>query len=99
MTGGRPLAVDEQLRLIGHERVFGLGDCIAKPPPTAQNAKRQGEYLATLFNARFRKDNGYTFQEMGRVLDMNNGLLIEVFGRVFFLVVPDFDEWKMLMSL
>ena len=30
---------------------------------------------------------------------MNNGLLIEVFGRVFFLVMPDFDEWRMLMSL
>ena len=99
MTGGRPLAVDEQLRLIGHERVFGLGDCIAKPPPTAQNAKYQGEYLATLFNKRFQGHDGYTFQEMGRMLDMNNGLLIEVFGCVFFLVMPDVDEWRMLMSL
>ena len=99
MTGGRPLAVDEQLRLVGHERVFGLGDCIAKPPPTAQNAKRQGEYLASLFNAGFRRDDGYTFQELGRALDMNNGMLIEVFGHVFFLVVPDFDEWKVLLSL
>lgn len=97
LTGGKPLAIDDQLRIVGlsgekEERVFGLGDCIAKPPPTAQNAKRQGEYLAALFNAGFQ-GNGYTFKELGRVLDMDDGLLIEVWGHLAFLPTIQSEEW------
>lgn len=100
LTGGKPLAVDDQLRIVGltekaaetQGRVFGLGDCIAKPPPTAQNAKRQGEYLAALFNADF-KGTGYTFKELGRVLDMDDGFLIEVWGHSTFLPTITSEEW------
>ena len=103
LTGGKPFGVDEQMRIVGltgtagtaaetQGRVFGLGDCIAKPPPTAQNAKRQGEYLAALFNADF-KGKGYTFKELGRVLDMDDGLLVEVWGQIAFLPTIKSEEW------
>jgi NADH dehydrogenase FAD-containing subunit len=105
LTGGKPLAVDDHLRIVGLSgegetgetgkadgRVFGLGDCIAKPPPTAQNAKRQGEYLARFFNNGF-EGKGYTFKELGRVLDMNDGLLVEVWGHIFFMPAIQIEDW------
>lgn len=123
LTDGKPLAVDDQLRIVGltgkagnagtagtagtagkageagetQGRVFGLGDCIAKPPPTAQNAKRQGEYLAALFNAGFQ-GKGYTFKELGRVLDMDDGLLIEMWGHIAFLPAINSEEWTDVLT-
>ena len=108
LTGGKPFTVDDQLRIVGlpgvpitgeaQGRVFGLGDCIAKPPPTAQNAKHQGQYLADVFNTRFNK-KAYTFHELGRVLDMDDGMLVEVWGHVFFMPTIDVSLWEASLSV
>jgi NADH dehydrogenase FAD-containing subunit len=84
LTGGRPLAVDDYLQV--EPRLFALGDSIqGRGPPTAQNANQQGAYLANNFNSNFSNTKPYTFKELGRCVDMGDGLLIEVWGFLFFL--------------
>lgn len=83
--------VNDQLAWNGYTNVFGLGDCIRRPPPTAQNAVQQGHFLAELFNSNFAKGGqgtqgtqGYRFRELGRALDMTEGVLVEIWGIVFY---------------
>lgn len=84
LTGGRPLAVDDCLQV--EPRLFALGDSIqGRGPPTAQNANQQGAYLANYFNSNFSNKAPYTFKELGRCVDMGDGLLIEIWGFLFFL--------------
>jgi NADH dehydrogenase FAD-containing subunit len=75
------LSVNSQLQFSPH--VYAVGDSIiGKGPPTAQNARQQGEYLATLFNSDFRKPDPYTYLEQGRVLDIATGYIVEWKGHV-----------------
>lgn len=84
LTGGRPLSVDDCLQV--EPRIFALGDSVAgRGPPTAQNANQQGAYLANYFNSEFTQKTPYTFKELGRCVDMGDGLLIEIWGFLFFL--------------
>ena len=92
--------VDDRLAWNGYTNVFGLGDCIRRPPPTAQNAVQQGHFLAELFNSDFAKGaqgaqgaqggqvgqeaKAYSFRELGRALDMTDGILVEIWGIVFY---------------
>lgn len=79
-----PVGVDDRLAWNGYTNVFGLGDCIRRPPPTAQNAEQQGRFLAELFNSDFKKEGGYRFHELGRALDMTDGILVEIWGIVLY---------------
>lgn len=86
--------VDDRLAWNGYTNVFGLGDCIRRPPPTAQNAVQQGHFLAELFNSDFTQGakgakgakgiQGYSFRELGRALDMTEGVLVEIWGIVLY---------------
>jgi NADH:ubiquinone reductase (non-electrogenic) len=69
--------VDNYLRY--NSSIFAIGDIVASKefgPPTAQNAKKQGIYLANYFNNNFI-GNPYKFEEDGRVLRTKNNLIIE----------------------
>jgi len=83
-AGGRPLSVNESLQF--DSRIFALGDSIAgRGPPTAQNASQQGAYLAAYFNSNFSNKEPYTYKELGRCVDLGDGLLIEIGGFLWFL--------------
>jgi NADH dehydrogenase FAD-containing subunit len=71
-----PLKPSHQLQLKPY--IYGIGDSIVGyGPPTAQNAVKQGKYLAELFNSDFKSTDGYTFVEKGRVLDATTTLVVE----------------------
>lgn len=75
------LSVNSQLLL--SPNVYAIGDSITgRGPPTAQNAKQQGHYLATLFNNNFQHTD-YKYDEQGRVLDIATGYIVETQGQVF----------------
>jgi NADPH-dependent 2,4-dienoyl-CoA reductase/sulfur reductase-like enzyme len=84
--------------LMAYPYIYALGDIVAaKGPPTAQNAKQQGKYLANHFNNNFKSEQDYTYNEKGRVIDIGNGLLIEygtyvvklpsIFRNIFYAIV------------
>ena len=71
------------IQLLFSPNVYAIGDSITgKGPPTAQNAKQQGHYLATLFNKDFIH-TWYKYHEQGRVLDIATGYIVEIQGHVF----------------
>uniref|UniRef100_A0A6C0AQ26 NADH:ubiquinone reductase (non-electrogenic) n=1 Tax=viral metagenome TaxID=1070528 RepID=A0A6C0AQ26_9ZZZZ len=75
------LSVNSQLMF--KPNVYAIGDSITgRGPPTAQNAKQQGHYLATLFNKNFQHTD-YKYDEKGRVLDIATGYIVETQGYVF----------------
>jgi len=92
-TGGRPFQVDGNLKVIGTENIYALGDVIAGPsrgPPTAQAATQQGAYLASYLNGTAIYD--FTYKEKGRILDLTYGHLIEVAGISFYLPADYFQN-------
>ena len=92
-TGGRALTVDDHLLFA--PGIYAIGDSIAgRGPPTAQNARQQGSYLAQHFNAGFKSKEPYRYRELGRCLDLTEGLLIEVLGCSFF--IPSVNMAEML---
>ena len=92
-TGGRSFQVDGNLKVIGSENVYALGDVIAGPgrgPPTAQAATQQGAYLASYLNGTAIYD--FTYKEKGRILDLTYGHLIEVAGISFYIPADYFQH-------
>uniref|UniRef100_A0A6C0KYE0 NADH:ubiquinone reductase (non-electrogenic) n=1 Tax=viral metagenome TaxID=1070528 RepID=A0A6C0KYE0_9ZZZZ len=78
----RQLNLQPDSKLQVRPNVYALGDCIrGHGPPTAQNAKQQGQYLATLFNKDFKYDD-YKFVEKGRVIDVTDRLIVDINGRI-----------------
>jgi NADH dehydrogenase FAD-containing subunit len=76
---GRQLQTDGNLMF--QPRIYALGDIVAAHgPPTAQNAKQQGTYLANHFNNNFKSHSDYKYNEKGRILDTTDGLLVEYKG-------------------
>jgi NADH dehydrogenase len=76
-----PLTTDRQLMV--KPQIYAIGDSVnGHGPPTAQNAKAQGLYLATIFNSKFQDKNPYTYTEKGRVIDTTNNLIIEIGDKV-----------------
>ena len=93
---GRALVVDDNLRY--DSAIFAMGDSVAgRGPPTAQNASQQGKYLAALFNSDF-KGPAYSYKELGRCVDLGDGLLIELWGYVFFLPSIDVSKHMWMLS-
>jgi len=81
---GSPFKPNQHLRV--SQSIYVLGDVSRQGPPTAQNAKQQGQYLADVFN--FGKPGPYQYKELGKVLDTTDGYLIEFKG--FIVYVPYF---------
>jgi len=83
---------DDSLRLNGDPQVFAIGDITRKGPPTAQNAKQQGIYLAKAFNRGFQGfEQKYTFQEKIKVLHTKEALIIDI-GQNAFRLPKYFDR-------
>jgi len=82
LTGGAPLTVDPFLCY--KKEIYGLGDSVKGYPPTAQNAKQQGLWLAYYFNARFQSPP-YQYTERGRVLDLTYAIFIEYKGIIWHI--------------
>ena len=78
---GLPFKPNQHLRV--SPSIYVLGDVSRQGPPTAQNAKQQGQYLADVFN--FGKPEPYQYKELGKVLDTTDGYLIEFKGFVFYV--------------
>jgi NADH dehydrogenase FAD-containing subunit len=75
LTGGGPLTVDPFLCY--KKGIYALGDSVKGWPPTAQNARQQGLWLAEHFNGGFKNTNAYQYHERGRVLDLTYAIFIE----------------------
>jgi len=71
-----PGSVNDSLQLTGSSDVFIMGDSARRGPPTAQNARQQGEYLAAALNGS--QVGPYSYKELGRILDLSFGFLIEL---------------------
>ena len=88
-----PFRVNGSLQVEGTSNVWMMGDCVAGPvcgPPTAQNARQQGIYLAAQLNGQL---NGtYAYHELGRFLDLTYGYLIEIFGVCFYIPADFFMQ-------
>jgi len=79
-----PLKPDNQLMV--KPKIYALGDSIVgHGPPTAQNAKAQGLYLATLCNTEFQDKTPYKYIEKGKVIDATVCLVVELNGKVVVL--------------
>ena len=78
----RELNLQPDSKLQVRPDVYAIGDCIrGHGPPTAQNAKQQGQYLATLFNKDFNHED-YKFVEKGRVIDATDRLIVDINGHI-----------------
>jgi len=91
----RPFRVNSSLQVEGTSNVWAMGDCVAScsrvvGPPTAQNASQQGVYLADQLNGQ--ENNPYSYHELGRVLDLTYGFLIEIFGVCFYIPADFFMQ-------
>jgi len=81
MNSGKAFITDDNLMV--SPSIYALGDVVyGKGPPTAQNAKQQGIYLANHFNNDLNSQNKYTYMERGRVIDIGNGMVVEYQGRI-----------------
>jgi NADH:ubiquinone reductase (non-electrogenic) len=91
--------VNGSLQVEGASNVWMLGDCVTSRllgPPTAQNARQQGDYLADQLNGQLNGSNSqlkpYTYHELGRILDLTYGYLIEVYGFCFYIPTDFFMQ-------
>jgi NADH dehydrogenase FAD-containing subunit len=89
----RHFRVNSSLRVEGTANVWAMGDCVASRtlgPPTAQNARQQGAYLADQLNGN--ATNPYSYHELGRILDLTYGYLIEIYGICFYIPADFFMQ-------
>jgi hypothetical protein len=86
--GGRPLT-DGHFRIRGQTNIYAIGDLVAGPdygPPTAQNAKAQGLYLADHFNEGLREEKeSYKYIEKGKILHVVDKIYVEYGGTTHVL--------------
>ena len=66
-------SVDDHLRINASSSVFAIGDITRKGPPTAQNAKQQGIYLANFFN----KNKAYVYDEKIKILHTKDSIIVD----------------------
>ena len=76
--------------------IYALGDIVAMGPPTAQNAKQQGYYLANYFNNDLQGEP-YEYKENGKIIHSKDWIIIETNGygtwRVPHFVQPIIDYY------
>lgn len=81
---GRQLTTDSNLMF--KNKIYTVGDIVAgRGPPTAQNAKQQGIYLAKHFNNDFKSPQEYKYDEKGRILDIDSSIIVEYRGFIMNL--------------
>ena len=74
-----PLNINQDLRLLDHQRVFALGDCgrcsLEPWPATAQVAMQQGDAVAKALEAigRQQEPEPFQFQDRGEMLSLGIG--------------------------
>jgi NADH dehydrogenase FAD-containing subunit len=76
------------------DSIYAIGDITLSGPPTAQNAKQQGEYLARFFNNDFVAPD-YKYIERGKIIHTKDWIIIETkYGsfRVPYLFEPLLDK-------
>jgi len=94
LTDQRSVPVNENFMF--KDNVYVVGDLVASKeigPPTAQNAKQQGEYLANHFNNDF-KSKPYKFIEKGRLIHTKDSIIVDSQLGVFSMpkiMEPIFD--------
>jgi NADH dehydrogenase FAD-containing subunit len=67
--------------------IYAIGDNIASKdlgPPTGQNAKQQGKYLANYFNNDF-EGKPYKYQEIAKLIHSKDDIILESNGHVFLI--------------
>jgi len=69
--------VNEKLQLDGKSNIYAIGDCNNTMPKSGQNAKKQGQYLANIFNSNFDNKENYKYTSMGIVVKLPNCVYIE----------------------
>ena len=77
------------------DSIYAIGDITLSGPPTAQNAKQQGEYLARFFNNDFVGPD-YKYIERGKIIHTKDWIIIETrYGsfRVPYLFEPLLDKF------
>ena len=85
--------VDSNLKF--KDSIYAIGDITLSGPPTAQNAKQQGEYLARFFNNDFAGLD-YKYNERGKIIHTKDWIIIETkYGsfRVPYLFEPLLDKF------
>lgn len=66
------IPVDDQLKIIGVNNAYAIGDCSYNGfPPTAQNAYQEGKFLGKYFNSNFNNDV-YKFRNKGQICYIGN---------------------------
>jgi len=76
LTDGK-LVVDKKFKF--SENIYAIGDIVASKelgPPTGQNAKNQGKYLANYFNNDFKGED-YEYKEIGKMIHTKENILFE----------------------
>lgn len=90
LTDERSIQVDKNFMF--KENIYAIGDIVASKemgPPTAQNARQQGEYLASYFNNNF-KSEPYKFIEKGRLIHTKDSIIVD--SKLGVLVIPQMFE-------
>jgi NADH dehydrogenase len=99
MAGIKPsqsYTVNEYLQ--HNKRMFVIGDAVrGHGPPTAQNAKQQGIYLAKHFNNNF-KSEPYKYNEWCKMLHTPDALLIDYNNKCYSLPVITHDFFEYFMT-
>jgi NADH dehydrogenase FAD-containing subunit len=83
--------VDKHLKFSNN--IYAIGDIVASKelgPPTGQNAKNQGKYLANYFNNNFH-GNEYNYEEKGKLIHSKENIILETKYGVFRL--PNFTNF------
>lgn len=78
----RGLDVNEDFTIDTDKQIYCIGDMVAnKGPPTAQNAKNQGKWLAEYFNSNmdfgYIKTNPYEIKSNGKLIHLDKNTIIE----------------------
>jgi NADH dehydrogenase FAD-containing subunit len=102
MAGIKPTPLVKEISNVNeylqhNKNVFVIGDAIrGHGPPTAQNAKQQGIYLAKHFNNNF-KSEPYKYNEWCKMIHTPDALLIDYNNKCYSLPVisADFAEYFM----
>jgi NADH dehydrogenase len=103
MSGIKPLPLVSEINKVDgnlkfNDRTYVIGDSIrGYGPPTAQNAKQQGIYLAKHFNNNF-KSEPYKYNEWCKMLHTHDALLIDYNNKCYSLPLITYNFFEYFMT-
>lgn len=103
MSGIKPLPLVSEINKIDgnlkfNEHTYVIGDSIrGYGPPTAQNAKQQGIYVANHFNNNF-KSKPYKYNEWCKILHTHDAMLIDYNNKCYSLPMITSDLIEHLLT-